>query len=528
MHAEGVPEKEIVAMERPERRYVITVKKRAPRRLLNRRPIEAIEVTSESDTPPTSDTSPAYPVPTHSEQEETGEGNELLIDVLSDLIVNQEDWQSDGRKGEQDDGQEECATGNAPNAYVPLDDGEGSGNSLLYMVLSNLVIPDWDKPMSDQLKEILLDLLPDNKTRHVPHRKHEGEHTAPVTQRRIRIGKQGATEDTTKSVANEVHHVEVKTRKLKKKRRRRLVDILPKLGLIISLCIFAYPVLMDSYKQWLYSQTISEGMSYDWESAEFQEILEQAHLYNQMISGTLPSDVDVDSIWPYEKQLNYGSGGMMAWVEIPDLRLKLPIYHGSSDEALMAGVGHMERTSLPVGGDHTKCALSGHTGMHNERMFDSLDDLEEGDIVIIHALGNDLYYSVTYKEVVEPDALDKLYIDCEDSQIVLITCTPRGINSHRLLVHATQVDAESTQIENDPLKAALNYLLSPTVIALTAFLLVLLVLLIIWLIRRRRRRGETVATEEMVGHNRLSVRLFGSQHGNQSVRKRRGTQKEPR
>ena len=129
--------------------------------------------------------------------------------------------------------------------------------------------------------------------------------------------------------------------------------------------------------------------------------------------------------------------------------------------------------------------------------------------MIIHSMGMDLYYAVTYKEVVEPNALDKLYIDCEDSQLVLITCTPRGINSHRLLVHAVEVDAESTQVEDiDPVKAVINYLLSPTVIFLTGMLVALLAFFLLWFFKWRNKKV-MVRVEELTDFNVLSTKLFG-------------------
>lgn len=421
----------------------------------------------------------------------------LLADIMNDLI--------DGRSDDAPhrNGDASCDSSKAPGASV-LTKGD-----LLYETLLSLVSPEVHEKKTvdshDLLFDILSDLLLDT-----PRCDEEAE--AVISEEHAdEDGEEAEDEPEEEPIQlRPIRHIRVKTRRMRKKKKRlRPIDILPKIGILVALCIFAWPVVSDAYKQWAYSQTISEGYSYDWEDPKYQEIIEQAHLYNKMLSGTLPSDVDVNSIWPYEKQLDYGSGGMMAWVEIPDLSLKLPIYHGADEEALMAGVGHMERTSLPVGGDHTKCAISGHTGMHNERMFDSLDDLEKDDVVIIHSMGMDLYYAVTYKEVVEPNALDKLYIDCEDSQLVLITCTPRGINSHRLLVHAVEVDAESTQVEDiDPVKAVINYLLSPTVIFLTGMLVALLAFFLLWFFKWRNKKV-MVRVEELTDFNVLSTKLFG-------------------
>lgn len=453
--------------KKQDRVAVITVKKSAlrrrrrhQRRPLRTVPVEQIEATKDNCI--------------QNEQEK------LLADVMNDLIGEREAPLVD----EEASVDEAYSPSMVPDLSALLEDDPVRDG------LACLLEPEArDRvrgPMSDFLAEMLLGLLP----KRTPHRKRKAAPSEAVIADSIRLNEEDDDVEVIYIKRRPLRHMRVKTRRFgKRKKKLRPIDILPKLGILIAVCIFAWPVVSDAYKQWAYSRTISEGYSYDWEDPKYQEIVEQAHLYNKMLSGTLPAGVDVNSIWPYEKQLDYGSGGMMCWIEIPDLSLKLPVYHGSDEESLMAGVGHMERTSLPVGGDHTKCALSGHTGMHNERMFDSLDDLEENDTVILHSMGMDLYYSVTYKEVVEPDALDKLYIDCEDSQLVLITCTPRGINSHRLLVHAVEVDAESTQVANsNPVDAVMNYLLSPTVIFLTGMLLVLLVLFLLWFFRWRDKK----------------------------------------
>ena len=272
------------------------------------------------------------------------------------------------------------------------------------------------------------------------------------------------------------------------RKRRRRGAVLPIIGLLVSLAIFAYPVVMDAYRQWEYSQTISDASSYDFEDPRYQEILRQAELYNLALACRLPADADPSGIWEYSRQLDYNVAGVMGWVEIPVLSTRLPIYHGTSDESLMAGVGHIEGTSLPIGGEATKCVLSGHTGMKNDRMFDSIGELREGDAIILHTMGREIYYETTYQEVVEPSAVENLRVDTEGSELVLLTCTPRGINSHRLLVHANQTD--SVDRGADAARSVANYLLSPTVLAFTAFALLLLLLLVARLVAGRRKKKE--------------------------------------
>ncbi|MEG1878509.1 MAG: class C sortase, partial [Pseudoflavonifractor sp.] len=139
----------------------------------------------------------------------------------------------------------------------------------------------------------------------------------------------------------------------------------------------------------------------------------------------------------YEELLNVD--GIMAYLEVPKLKIYLPIYHGVSEEALQQGVGHLPESSLPVGGAGTHAVLSAHCGLPNARLFTDLDQLEAGDPFQIHVLGQTLCYAVDRVEIVLPYEVEALAVAPERDDVTLLTCTPYGINSHRLLVRGARV-----------------------------------------------------------------------------------------
>lgn len=210
--------------------------------------------------------------------------------------------------------------------------------------------------------------------------------------------------------------------------------IVPIIGLIIGLCILAYfPVseLIDSYKR---AQVI-KGLNIKTaklDDSQKKELLLQARSYNERLAGMQP---ETSNIWPYEHQLTFdGSSAPFAYVNIPKISLNMPIYHGTSNEVLSAGVGHVKGTSLPIGGKSTHAVLSAHSGMQRMRAFDDIRRLKKGDVFIVEVLNKKYAYKVYKKEVVLPDRIDKFAIQPGKDICTLMTCTPYGINTHRLLV----------------------------------------------------------------------------------------------
>lgn len=174
---------------------------------------------------------------------------------------------------------------------------------------------------------------------------------------------------------------------------------------------------------------------------------EKAVTYNQQLldgRAVVTDPFDPDAERPtdedYDNVLNLSGDEVMATINIPKIHVELPIYHTTDTDVLEHGVGHLEGTSVPIGGESTHCVLSGHTGLPSMKIFDNLDQLEVGDYFVISVLGEDHAYEVTSIEVVLPDETDSLVIEQGRDLCTLVTCTPYGINSHRLLVHAERCE----------------------------------------------------------------------------------------
>ena len=190
----------------------------------------------------------------------------------------------------------------------------------------------------------------------------------------------------------------------------------------------------------------------DKDDSEIKEIIQKATEYNDMLfqtDGAIVGDVNSEilSEESYESLLNQGTG-VMGSIEIPKIGVDLPIYHGTDDDVLSNGIGHLEGTSLPVGGASTHGVLTGHRGLPNSKLFTRLDEIEENDLLYLNIFGETLAYKVNQIEVIEPDEVDKLNIQEGKDLVSLITCTPYGLNTHRLVVTGERVSYEKKVYEN--------------------------------------------------------------------------------
>lgn len=215
--------------------------------------------------------------------------------------------------------------------------------------------------------------------------------------------------------------------------------------------------------------------------------LEEAQEYNKRLGG---EHFDASKeISQYKDQLYYKGVPQMSWIEIPKISVKLPIYHGTSDTTLSAGVGHLENTSLPVGGTSSHCVLTGHSGLQTERMFDDIRKLEEGDVFVLHTLGEPYAYQVYGTEVVEPQDVESLSVEPGRDIVTLVTCTPYGVNTHRLLVHGERIawnDANNDQVTT--VATYMNERTWPFVLGISACLLCLVIIAALRLLTWRRTK----------------------------------------
>lgn len=190
----------------------------------------------------------------------------------------------------------------------------------------------------------------------------------------------------------------------------------------------------------------------------------------------------------YESLLDVSGTGIMGYIEVPKIDCSLPIYHGTDEGALQIAIGHLEGSSLPVGGKSTHCVLSGHRGLPSARLFTDLDQMEEGDIFILNILGRKLAYEVDQIKVVLPEEMSDLEIEEGKDLCTLVTCTPYGINTHRLLVRGHRTKYVEKKVEEEQKKVQTKKTDIRLMIASGTGVLILLIIIIVIVIKRRRKR----------------------------------------
>ena len=241
---------------------------------------------------------------------------------------------------------------------------------------------------------------------------------------------------------------EMSRRKSKtKKKKKSWLSCLAYVFWLAAVVVILYPLVSSWIFQYQadkqYEKYQQEMMKQSWELE-----LKQAEAYNQTLSekGSFYYDAFDDDITieeeVYRSLLNANEEGMMGYISIPKISVQLPIYHGTDEEVLEMGCGHMEGSSLPIGGSSTHAVICAHTGMGTAELFTNLDQLELGDTFKISIFGRELEYEVDDINVVLPDEMDELSIIDGEDYVTLVTCTPYGINSHRLLVRGKRVSLQ--------------------------------------------------------------------------------------
>ena len=225
--------------------------------------------------------------------------------------------------------------------------------------------------------------------------------------------------------------------------RKHLSTIILFFILFLGIGILAYPTFSDYWNSLHQSRAIAsyteavanvskEDYSKDWDAAA---------AYNADVAKDdnrwMPEE---ESTQRYTSLLNITGSGIMGYIEIPDIKVSLPIYHGTDDAVLQIAIGHIEGSSLPTGGAGTHCVVSGHRGLPSAKLFTDLDKMELGDIFIIRVLDEIMTYEVDQVLIVEPYDLSALSIDPEQDYVTLVTCTPYGINTHRMLVRGHRIE----------------------------------------------------------------------------------------
>ena len=272
-----------------------------------------------------------------------------------------------------------------------------------------------------------------------------------------------------------------------KRKANNITTVILILMLIAGLSLLLYPTVSNYWNSFHSSRAIStyaEDVA-NLNEDQYEEIWSAAWEYNRELVGRSTnfalSDAQKEE---YEKLLDVSGTGIMGYVEIPELGVSLPIYHGTEEAVLQVAAGHLEWSSLPVGGESSHCVISGHRGLPSAKLFTNLDKLREGDVFMLRVLDEVLTYEVDKISIVEPSQVSELQIVEGEDLCTLVTCTPYGINTHRLLVRGHRIEniqsSAAIRVTSDALQ------IDPLIVAPVAATPILLVLLVLLLLPKRQ------------------------------------------
>jgi sortase A len=287
--------------------------------------------------------------------------------------------------------------------------------------------------------------------------------------------------------------------------KRKLSTVVFGIIFLIGFGVLSYPTVSNQWNTYRQSKLIStyedtvstlteDDFSGEWEAAKaFNATITQNNIYADVFG----EDTDDAADSEYRKVLNVAGNDVMGYISIPKINLEIPIYHGTSEMVLQNGVGHLNGTSLPIGGNGTHAVLAAHRGLPSAKLFTDVDKLENGDVFYIHVLDDTLAYQVDQiLPMVDKDDTETLEsaLAIEDGKdyVTLFTCTPYGVNTHRLLVRGTRIpydgsDVETTTVVGSMVKAVTNYYMLFMIMGIAVTILI--ILLLRFLFRRKQPKS---------------------------------------
>ncbi len=275
--------------------------------------------------------------------------------------------------------------------------------------------------------------------------------------------------------------------------KKHLSTIIVAVIFLCGLSLFLYPTVSNLYNQYLNHKLIGdyEAAFNDTTPEELNEAMADALAFNEHRHD--PDKLEELGL-TYENMLNEAENGVMGYVEIPKISVSLIIYHTIEEDVLQKGIGHVPESHLPVGGKSTHCVLAGHTGLPSAKLLTNIDHLKVGDRFYVHVLNEVLEYRIDDVSVVEPNEVSRLNVVSGKEYVTLVTCTPYGVNSHRLLVRGVRVDgsdlsAKADAVTNEILHVDMKYLLTFSLIGLG------IVVIAIKKLRDIRKRKQATAIE---------------------------------
>ncbi|MEE1155511.1 MAG: class C sortase [Acutalibacteraceae bacterium] len=275
-----------------------------------------------------------------------------------------------------------------------------------------------------------------------------------------------------------------------------LLTIILTLLIIVGLSLVLYPTFSNYWNELHQTKAIAnyDSVISDMSTEDRSNIFEEAIEYNKALRKIRFPLMYYDQVSGYNDLLNVSKDGVMGYITIDKINVELPIYHGIDETVLQVAVGHIQGSSLPTGGESTHCAFSAHRGLPSARLFTDLDKLEIGDVFKLTILDQTLTYQVDQIRIVDPENIEPLYVVDGEDYCTLVTCTPYGVNSHRMLVRGTRIENEK-QLLNIRVTADV-VIINPVVVAPFIATPILLVLFIMFMLPKRPKKKNPYLKEK--------------------------------
>ena len=264
--------------------------------------------------------------------------------------------------------------------------------------------------------------------------------------------------------------------------------------LFVGICGLLYPSVSQYWNTKTQTRAVEDYRQVleSLEPEDYEAYFVEAERYNSELSALNAPLINYSEVQGYNSILNISGNGIMGYISIPKLGVELPLYHGISAEVLNVACGHLEGTSLPIGGESTHCVLSAHRGLPHAKLFTELDKMELGDTFTITVLDRTVTYQVDQIKIVKPDVANDIQISPGEDLCTLLTCTPYGVNSHRLLVRGTRIENAAPILHVTSGAYRIDSLVATPVVAAP----ILLILLIVLMVKYRDKGSKPLISKE--------------------------------
>lgn len=283
-----------------------------------------------------------------------------------------------------------------------------------------------------------------------------------------------------------------------RKKSGKISTIILIIILLVGLSVMLYPTISNWWNERVQTRAIAtynENVA-KMDTGETERLIEEARRYNEQLVGLYAPFINYDQIPGYEDILDISNTGIMGYITIPVIHAEFSIYHGTSEEVLNVAAGHLQGSSFPVGGSDTHAVISAHRGLPSAKLFTDLDKMVEGDTFTITILDQVYTYEVEKILTVKPEEVDKIEIIPGGDYVTLMTCTPYGVNTHRLLLRSHRIETVYDEVKNIRVNPDASQV-DPMLVVPIIFTVFVLLLIIYWIISGRLKRTRTLDYTEI-------------------------------